>query len=86
MRLTISDVQQALLQHWGLSIYRNTRAARGRRHTEWRTGYTVHGPFPGYSIDWRRYSSLAEVARVFQLEPIIAALHAGRGERYVKSV
>lgn len=66
-RWTETDVRSVLRSHWGLYLDRCDPTARGRRVSEWRSGWMVSGDIPGYGHGYRRYRSLAEIVRMFDL-------------------
>jgi hypothetical protein len=70
------EVQAALRKHWGLELRRGGDMGDGQHDGRWsveysRTGFVVGGEFPGHGHTYRRYETLAVVARAFELATVI---------------
>lgn len=76
-RLALDEVRAALREHWGLSLHAGGELTDLGRDGRWdtaysKTGYVVGGQLPGHGYGYRRFRSLAVVARVFDLAAVIA--------------
>jgi hypothetical protein len=82
-RYRFEEVRASLQKHWGLSLDRGGRADErydGRWTVEYsRTGFIVGGAIPGHGHGHRRYTSLAAVVRVWELDAVIQQLRVLEG-------
>jgi len=76
-RYSFDEVRAALDKEWGYSIARGDAKGDGKHDGRWdtcysKTGYIVHGNFPGHGYRHKRFRSLAAVVRGCELAGSLA--------------
>lgn len=81
-RYTFDEVRSALAKAWGFGLARGSEdRVNGKHDGRWdvthsKTGFVVSGQFPGHRYGHRRYRSLSDIVRLFELKKTIAELRA----------